>query len=47
MIMQDIVKISKNTLIAKIKEIWIKVMYLNLKLDYRFRNYHTLTYFDS
>lgn len=27
MIMQDIVKISKNTLIAKIKEIWIKVMY--------------------
>lgn len=27
MIMQDIVKISKNTLIAKIKEMWIKVMY--------------------
>lgn len=27
MIMQDIVKISNNTLIAKIKEIWIKVMY--------------------
>lgn len=27
MIMQDIVKISKNTLIAKIKEIWVKVMY--------------------
>lgn len=27
MIMQDIVKISKSTLIAKIKEIWIKVMY--------------------
>lgn len=47
MIMQDIVKISKNALIAKIKEIWIKVMYLNLKLDYRFRNYQTLTYFDS